>query len=314
MNQNRSEYERRVFSVVDYIEKHRTEELSLEQLARIAAFSPYHFHRIFKSITGETLFEFRQRLRIEDGAQALLSSRNRSVMEIAQECGFASAATFARAFKAHFDMTATAWRKGGYRNWREWGTARNSSPADSKASKASDSPDRDNAGRMKTAASIDVRIQALPSYRAACMRYVGPYGPRDIPQLWGRLRKWMANHDMKVENELSIGIAYDNPNIAASQTCRYDAGVVVPADFLADKQIRVTDTASGKYAVTTFTGTAAEIAATWDLTYSAWIPDSGFMPDDKPCIELYRGTSGLDPKAGAFTCELCLPVRSLSAF
>jgi AraC family transcriptional regulator len=311
MNRSRREYERRVYAVVDYIEKNPAEQLSLERLASIAAFSPYHFHRVFKSITGETLFGFSQRLRIENGAQALLATRNRSVMDIAQQCGFASAATFARAFRTHFDMTATDWRSGGYRRWREWGKLRNSGNADSKASKARYGRDRDNAGRMKNTANLDVRIQALPSYRVACMRFVGPYGPQGIPQLWGKVRTWMAMHDLIAENELSVGIAYDNPNIAVSQTCRYDAGVVVSSDFALDRRVSVTDTASGRYAITAFSGTAAEIAAAWDLTFSAWIPDSGFAPDDKPCIELYRGTTGLDPSVGAFTCELCLPVQPL---
>ena len=113
MNRNRREYERRVNRVVDYIGEHLADELSLERLAQIAAFSPYHFHRIFKSVADETLFEFIQRLRIEKGAQALLFLPDRSVLEIALHCGFASAATFARAFKSHFGMSATAWRAGG---------------------------------------------------------------------------------------------------------------------------------------------------------------------------------------------------------
>jgi|SRR5688572_8257881 len=120
MNRSRREYQRRVNRVVDYIEKHPAQQLSLARLAHIAAFSPYHFHRIFKSITHETLFDFSQRLRLEKAAQALLASRDTSVTQMAEQYGFASGATFARAFKAHFGMNASEWRAGGYRRWREW--------------------------------------------------------------------------------------------------------------------------------------------------------------------------------------------------
>jgi AraC family transcriptional regulator len=68
---SRLEYEKRVNRVVDHVQAHLAEELSLPALARIAAFSPFHFHRVFKVTTGETLFGFIQRLRLERAANAL---------------------------------------------------------------------------------------------------------------------------------------------------------------------------------------------------------------------------------------------------
>jgi AraC-like DNA-binding protein len=56
--------------VVDHIHEHLAEALSLETLARVAAFSPFLFHRVFRAITGETLFTFIQRLRLEEHRQA----------------------------------------------------------------------------------------------------------------------------------------------------------------------------------------------------------------------------------------------------
>src|SRR5918994_4078300 len=80
---NRLEYEKRVNRVVDHVHAHLAEELSLPALARIAAFSPFHFHRVFKATTGETLFGFIQRLRIEKAAVALALHRDVSVLAIA---------------------------------------------------------------------------------------------------------------------------------------------------------------------------------------------------------------------------------------
>jgi AraC family transcriptional regulator len=306
MSRKRREYERRVNRVVDYIEKYPEAELSLEGLARIASFSPYHFHRVFKAVTGETLFGFSQRLRIEKGARTLLRSTQKSVLEAAHTCGFASAATFARAFKAHFGMSATQWRAGGHRRWRD-GKNRNLGNVFSKASNASSAGDRNTAGMAMEAAKVQIR--KLPCYRVAYMRYIGPYGPKGIPQLWGRFSRWRAAHGFDATDTIVLGLAYDDPRIAAEHTCRYDACVAVPGDFLADKHVNVIDTASGRYAITQFNGTAGEIVAAWERTFGQWLPDSGFEPDDKPCIELY-GSSGPDPTQ-SFSCELCLPVRPL---
>jgi AraC family transcriptional regulator len=45
--------------------------------------------------------------------------------------------------------------------------------------------------------------------------------------------------------------------------------------------------------------------------FSAWLPGSGYQPDDRPCYELYRGSPMKDMDRGVFHCELYLPVRPL---
>jgi AraC family transcriptional regulator len=294
MSRKRREYERRVNRVVDYIERNPAEELSLEGLARLASFSPYHFHRVFRAVTGETLFGFSQRLRIEKSARILIASPDKSVLETAQTCGFASAATFARAFKGHFGMTATDWRAGGHRRWF------------SKASKATKRGAEDTVGKAMLGG---IRIRKLPSYRVAYMRHVGPYGPKGIPELWRRLARWQIAHELDGAAAIVLGVAYDDPRITSSHTCRYDACVVVPRDFRGSEHVNVTDTASGSYAVCEFNGTAADIPEAWNRTFGKWLPDSGFEPDDKPCIELFGSNVPDSPRP--FRCELCLPVRPL---
>ncbi len=91
------------------------------------------------------------------------------------------------------------------------------------------------------------------------------------------------------------------------EKCRYDACVVVPEDFAADRWVNVMDIPGGRYGGWTFTGTAHEIQAVWDRIFTAWLPTSGYQPDDRACVEVYRGSPGGKP--GSFRCELCLPVR-----
>jgi AraC-like DNA-binding protein len=97
---HRREYERRVNRVMDYVQAHLDEDLTLEKLAGVAAFSPFHFHRVFAAITGETLSNFIRRVRLERAASCLAIMRETSVLEIALRYGFSSAVTFARAFKS----------------------------------------------------------------------------------------------------------------------------------------------------------------------------------------------------------------------
>jgi AraC family transcriptional regulator len=48
------EYKKRIVKTIQYIDTHLDEDLSLEKIAEISAYSPFHFHRIFRLITGET--------------------------------------------------------------------------------------------------------------------------------------------------------------------------------------------------------------------------------------------------------------------
>jgi AraC family transcriptional regulator len=64
----RNDYGRRVTRVTTYISDHLDEDLSLERLAEIACFSPYHFHRIYRGIAGETACDTIRRLRLDRAA------------------------------------------------------------------------------------------------------------------------------------------------------------------------------------------------------------------------------------------------------
>ncbi|MBI1847698.1 MAG: AraC family transcriptional regulator [Candidatus Rokubacteria bacterium] len=306
---HRLEYEQRVNRVIDHVRDHLADELSLAGLARVAAFSPFHFHRVFTAVTGETLFGFIQRLRIERAAVALSLHAERSVLAVALDHGFTSAAGFARAFRARFGMSASAWRDGGARRWRRrHHPDRKPGKVIRKAGKARRASPRDPR-RMTTA--MGVRIVQAPPYHVAYMRHVGPYGTHGIPALWARLGRWMQGRAIGPEGRITLGIAYDDPAVTAAEHCRYDACVVVPPDFAPDRAVNLMDVAGGTYAVGTFVGAAHEITGVWDRVFATWLPGSGWQPDDRPCFELYRGDPTVDEKAGSFRCDLLLPVRPL---
>lgn len=304
-SRSRLEYQTRVNRVVDYIQAHRADDLSLEILAQVAAFSPFHFHRVFKGVTGENLKEFVQRVRLEWAAGALLSRAGADVIEIALDSGFQSASAFARAFKDRFGMTATEWRGGGFAQWsKERQADRNPRQADRKPC---DAPDDDDGH----AADMNVTVQNLPAYRVAYLRHVGPYGAGSaVPDLWMRLMRWAEPRDLWTPDRIAVGIAHDDPKITAPEKCRYDAGLVVPAGTAADGPVTIVELRAGKYACAPFTGTGADIGAAWDRVFSVWMPRSGYQPDDGPFLELYRGDAW-DLRTGVVRCDLCTPVRPL---
>jgi AraC family transcriptional regulator len=311
------EYEKRVNRVIDHVRDHLADELTLADLARVAAFSRFHFHRVFAAFTGETLFGFIQRVRLERAAGALSSHPDQSVLAVALDHGFSSAAAFSRAFRARFGMSATEWRAGGAGRWRarqaraleRW--QRNQRQPNRKRGKAITGAHGETSRKSREEAAMNVRVTELPVHHVAYMRYVGPYGAHGIPELWRKLRKWMETHDRLSDSTVTLGVAHDDPDITALDRCRYDACVVVPASFAADRWVNVMDVPGGKFAVSDFEGTAHEIRGAWEALYRSWLPRSGYEPDDRPCLEVYRARPSGECSPGAFRCELCMPVRPL---
>jgi AraC-like DNA-binding protein len=103
----------------DHIDRHFTTDLDLDQLAAVAGFSKYHFHRLFRSAYGMTPAAYLTRRRIER-AQDLLRTSNLTVTEVCMAVGYASLGSFASSFKAVTGETPGAFQ----RRWAATGTPR----------------------------------------------------------------------------------------------------------------------------------------------------------------------------------------------
>jgi len=104
------EYRQKVEKVMNFILHHPEGNLSLEALADLVNYSPFHFQKIFKQVVGESPKQYVIKMRLETAAHYLIIHRNRSIMEIAMDCGFSSPAVFSRAFKNYFTIPAEEFR------------------------------------------------------------------------------------------------------------------------------------------------------------------------------------------------------------
>jgi len=87
-------YHQRINAVIAHVRENLDGDLSLEQLAKVANLSPFHFHRVFKSIAGETTYDLAVRLRLERAASLLRSMPKLSITTATLECGFGSLSVF----------------------------------------------------------------------------------------------------------------------------------------------------------------------------------------------------------------------------
>ena len=93
------DYIKRINAILLYIDENLDSELSLEIIANVGFYSPFHLHRIFKAITNETSNSYITRKRIEKTAAILLHHKNVSITELSLQFGFNSNSSFTRTFK-----------------------------------------------------------------------------------------------------------------------------------------------------------------------------------------------------------------------
>lgn len=105
-----SKYAEKFRLILKYIEQNYMEDITLEVLANIAGYSPYHFSRIFKKYCNTTFIGFLNKRRVK-AAELLLLENGSSVTEIAMQVGFSSLTTFNRVFKSINGCTPSDYKK-----------------------------------------------------------------------------------------------------------------------------------------------------------------------------------------------------------
>lgn len=309
----RHEYLARIHRVQDHIERHLGEELRLEELARVACFSPFHFHRVYAAVTGETIREFVARLRLERAASALLRQPERSVTEVALDAGFGGSAAFARAFRAAYGTTATEFRKTG-KPLRKPGEEAGEGQGYGREVGAPDGPAAERRDAIvntkKTKAADEIRVADLTAFTVAYVRHVGPYAgnPDLFQRLFGRLNQWAGPRGLLGPDTPSLAIYHDDPDITPPEKLRLSCCIGVPAGTAGERDVNVMEIPAGRSAVARFTiRDPSEYGAIWNWLMGVWMPESGYQPDDRPCYERYLSPAG----ATEAIVEVVQPVKAL---
>lgn len=305
------EYERRMNLALDYVRDNLDGDLSVQQVAQAAFFSPFHFHRLFRALIGETLHEHVRRLRLEKAANALLFSPAATITDIALECGFSSSATFARAFRDHFGVSASTYRAGERRKSK---ANRKEGKAKSKHGKAS-TPAMGYSGPRQLSfqqgrCTMNVDIRTIEPMRVAYVRHLGGYTVEGIGEAYEKLMQWAGPRNLMGPGTRVVGISHDNPDITPGDKCRYDACITVDEGVEARGPVSVKDLPGGTCAVYRFRGKAEEIADAYRSLFGDWLPSSGYQPGDAPCMEFCLNDPHQDPE-GKFTMDICIPVKPL---
>lgn len=303
--------------VIDFIEENLHEELSLDQIARCAGLSDSHFHKLFTQKMKETPGRFIQRLRIERAAALLVQFPVRTVTEIAFDCGFASSASFTRAFGEYFSVTPTQWRDPLVRTRVK--STRCQDALGSVNTPEADYRIQSHFERISAALSwtvykdeklfSNISIQTFPETEIAYVRHVGPYmmNPDLFRSLYLRLYSWAVPRKLVTSQTRLFNIYHDDPSITAKEHLRLSVGIEIAPGTRQNEGISILRIPGGDYAVASFEIGADEYVSAWSCLFSHWFAHSGYACGEGISFEIPLRDPADDP-GGKHAINIYIPV------
>lgn len=271
------DYLRNVQRAVDYIEEHINEDIELVAVSRVAGVSHWHFQRMFKALTGETLKTYIRARRFANARVALVTT-DAGVLQIALDAGFDSQASFTRAFTKAFGVSPARYRSGGdeylfmekVRIDQEYlqHLRRNISPLP----EIRHVPERHMVGSVTRFFSVDSErnniAEKIPPLWDAFLPRLGEIADAIEGYCYGVVRQTEADSELlEYTAAMEVASAPDPRRLPADM-----AHVVIPA---------------ASYATFTHRGESAGIDQTVNYIYSTWLAQSGRRHSYGPDLEIY---------------------------
>ena len=292
----RSFYGRAVQAAIEHIASHLDDALELQALGRIACLSPFHFHRVFRGMVGETPLELTRRLRLERAAWRL-KDKQRAITEIAFDAGYETHEAFTRAFRSSYSTSPSGFRLRKYPRIEIAAACGVHFTADGVIPAFIP---RDSGGL-----TMEVEIKEMPELRVGAVRHVGPYN--QIPKAFERLGAVAGPAGLLRHAGSMIAIYHDDPETTPQDQLRSEAALVVPEGINLPEGLVEEHIAGGRYARTLHVGPYEQLGDVWARFLGEWVPASGNRIGDGVSYEIYLNNPTQVPKQELRT-ELYVPL------
>ena len=296
------EHIKRIRKVLNFIEENLDNELSLENLAEIGNYSPFHFHRIFRGIIGETLQEYINRNRMEKSAMMLSHHKNKSLEDIFSEVGFKSNSTFSKTFKKYFGVSPSVFRKN----------------APEKFSKIL--PMNSNNGQkevvfqqylyhlnqmknfMETNAKIEVK--ELPDMHLASVLSIGV---QNIDNAYNKLISWGISKNLfPRENVKMISVYHDSFKVTAPNKVSIHACMLLDEPIKTDGEIFPETLPKGRHIVGSYFIGIHEFEKAWQGLF-LWMNENDYQDKRTFPFEIYHNNFKEHPEKKCRV-DFCIPI------
>ncbi len=230
-----------LFRALRFIQNNLEEEIGLDDIAAAAYISPFHFHRLFKDFTGETVKSYLRRLRLENAAFRL-RARDEKIVDLAFDSGFYTHETFTRAFNKRFGRNPSSYK--------------------------SLDPFEFSDDHIDHIGKVWFRER-----HCIFKRYIGPYElsgtPADRDSPWHQLAGYLPKSYREFDTLELYGISHDDPGITEQKNIRYDACIAIPEEVqLGETALKIPE---GTYIVARHKGPFEDLTKSYYYIIYHWL-------------------------------------------
>lgn len=266
---------------IDYIMQHLDEDLSLDTVSSHFYVSKYYFSRIFKEGTGETLYSFIKRCKVDQSAIDMRLNPEKMITDIGLEYGYSSS-NYSSLFKKHHNTSPAIFRQ---------------------SMQAHRMPVPFNPKRViqfKTAEeyAAQIEIQEHSDLFVIYERFIGNYV--DIEKNWYRFLdqyKGILNDDT-----ILVERFFHDPVITNASQCICDLCMTTEQDRDLNNVMWIK---GGKWIVYHFEGEIKDIFETLQGIFSVWLPQSGYKMRFRYGLNVYHH---IDRENHSVVMDLCIPI------
>jgi AraC family transcriptional regulator len=296
--ETRSFYGAAVQRAIDHIAANLDTALDLRTVADLACLSPFHFHRVFRGMTGETPLELRRRLCLERAAWRL-ARNGQPVTDVAFDAGYETHEAFTRAFRAAYGTPPSGFK---HRKHPRIELAATCGVHYDAGGQVPAFIPRDSGGK-----AMDVEIKNMRTLRVGTVHHVGPYN--QIPQAFERLSQIAGSAGLFDQpGAMMVALYHDDPESTPVDQLQSDAGIVIPEKLELPAGLDEQTIPAGRYASTEHVGPYEQLPDVWARLMGEWLPASGHRIAPGPSFEVYRNTPLTAPKDQLIT-ELYVPIQ-----
>ncbi len=267
---------------IDYIFQHLEEGLTIKEVANYFNFSEFYFSRLFKEVTGKSIYAFIKRLKIDQSAIDIKLKPNKTITDIGLDYGYSSS-NYSSVFRQHHRLSPTRFRKF------------------IKIKSISNPFYPEKVEQFKNFADYDERIKIifLNDIKVIHERIYGNYG-----ELKGKWLQFLETYKDFIQDEtLMIERFYDDPTISSQNSCICDLCITTN---ITDIKGNIAMIKGGKFVTYRFEGKIKDIFNTIQGIFLVWFPESGYEMGEKYGLNIYRK---IDEANGYVIMDLCIPIK-----
>jgi AraC family transcriptional regulator len=293
----------RINQAILFIDEQLGGDVSLTKVAEVACYSPFHFHRLFKHLTGETLQNYVLRKRVEKAARLLIHRPDLSITNVGEEAGFQSGPVFSRSFRQAYGMSPAAFRKENLHSFRKIGKV------DSKMDQ--DPEERDlYLRRMEHLLSWireNARIEIVEKPETG-LAYLSHRGVAGVEQTFEKLLRWAGPKGIMAQKGATVcRLFHDSFKTTDADKVRMSIGIAGLPDPKESSEISWTRIPAGKYLVGHFEIVMPDFEKAWTGMFLS-MQDMGYKKAEAVPYELYHNDFRQHPE-GKCRVEMCIAVE-----